>query len=171
MVHSGRKLRFELNLYLQCFKIQHSYGVNHKMEYHYKNICTSSSREKIPHTTCRQFKLKWLTNPQIKNGQTKNKYIHWEPEKTNTCKGESPDAGLTPVTEQPIIKPWRRTPRYHFGPILFSWTSSNPAFWNHSIYSSSLGKSIQTSAKKRDNQNVGYTGPIRHALPPSFKTL
>jgi hypothetical protein len=39
------------------------------------------------------------------------------------------------------------------------------------MYSSSFGKSIQASAKKRDNQNVGYTGPIKQALPPSFKTL
>lgn len=88
-----------------------------------------------------------------------------------TCKGESPEYGFTPVTEHPMIRPWRRTPRYHFGPILFNWTSLNPAFVNHWIYSSSFGKSIHTSAKKRDNQNVGYTGPIMHAFPPSFRTL
>lgn len=88
-----------------------------------------------------------------------------------TCNGESPDAGFTPVTEQPMIKPWRRTPRYHFGPILLIFTSLKPAFSNHSIYSSSLGKSIHISAKKRDNQYVGYTGPIKHAFPPIFRTL
>ncbi|MFS7930708.1 hypothetical protein Hanom_Chr04g00347481 [Helianthus anomalus] len=69
-----------------------------------------------------------------------------------------------------MIKPWRRTPRYHFGPILLIFTSLNPAFVNHSMYSSSFGKSIHTSAKKRDNQYVGYTGPITHAFPPIFRT-
>lgn len=88
-----------------------------------------------------------------------------------TCRGESPDKGFTPVTEQPMIKPCRRTPRYHFGPILFSLTSLKPAFWNHSIYSSSFGKSIHISAKKRDSQKVGYTGPITQAFPPIFSTL
>jgi hypothetical protein len=88
-----------------------------------------------------------------------------------TCSGESPEKGFTPVTEQPMIKPCRRTPRYHFGPILFSFTSLKPAFSNHSIYSSSFGKSIHTSAKKRDNQKVGCTGPIRQAFPPIFSTL
>lgn len=88
-----------------------------------------------------------------------------------TCSGESPEKGFTPVTEQPMIKPCRRTPRYHFGPILFSLTSLKPAFSNHSMYSSSFGKSIHTSAKKRDNQKVGCTGPIRQAFPPIFSTL
>ena len=69
-----------------------------------------------------------------------------------------------------MIKPWRRTPRYHFGPILLICTSLNPAFVNHSMYSSSFGKSIHMSAKKRDNQYVGYTGPIKHAFPPIFRT-
>lgn len=88
-----------------------------------------------------------------------------------TFRGESPEYGLTPVTEQPIIKPCRRTPRYHFGPILFNLISVNPAFLNHSMYSSSLGKSIHISAKKRDSQKVGYTGPIIQAFPPIFSTL
>lgn len=88
-----------------------------------------------------------------------------------TCRGESPEKGFTPVTEQPMIRPCLRTPRYHFGPILFSLTSLKPAFWNHSMYSSSFGKSIHTSAKKRDNQKVGYTGPIRQDFPPIFSTL
>lgn len=39
-----------------------------------------------------------------------------------------------------------------------------------SVYSSSVGNSIQTSAKKRDSQNVGCTGPITHARPPGFVT-
>ena len=38
---------------------------------------------------------------------------------------------LTPVTEQPMMRPCRRTPRYHFGPILLSLTSSKPAAENH----------------------------------------
>lgn len=94
----------------------------------------------------------------------------WIKENSVTCNGESPDAGFTPVTEHPMIRPCLRTPRYHLGPILLSFTSLNPAFSNHSIYSSSFGNSIHTSAKKRDNQKVGYTGPIKHAFPPSFNT-
>ena len=39
--------------------------------------------------------------------------------------------GLMPVTEQPMMRPWRRTPRYHFGPIRLIFTSLKPAFWNH----------------------------------------
>lgn len=42
---------------------------------------------------------------------------------------------------------------------------------NHSRYSSSLGKFIHMSAKNLDNQKVGYTGPMIHALPPIFSTL
>jgi len=76
-----------------------------------------------------------------------------------------------PVTEQPMIRPCLRTPRYHLGPILFSCTSWKPALVNQSIYSSSVGNSIHTSAKNRDSQNVGCTGPMRHALPPFLSTL
>ena len=36
-----------------------------------------------------------------------------------------------PVTEQPMMRPWRRTPRYHCGPMRFSCTSSKPAAVNH----------------------------------------
>lgn len=36
-----------------------------------------------------------------------------------------------PVTEQPMIRPCRRTPRYHLGPIRLIFTSSKPAFSNH----------------------------------------
>lgn len=103
--------------------------------------------------------------PQIYKGLTNREL------KDLTCKGESPDAGFTPVTEHPIIRPCRRTPRYHFGPIRFSCTFLNPTFSNHSMYSSSVGKSIHASAKKRDNQKVGQTGPIKQAFPPSFRTL
>ena len=92
-------------------------------------------------------------------------------EKKGTSKEESPRSLFTPVTEHPMIRPCLRTPRYHFGPILFSLTSLNPAFLNHSIYSSSWGKSIHMSAKKRDSQKVGYTGPITQAVPPNFRTL
>ena len=40
-----------------------------------------------------------------------------------------------------------------------------------SVYSSSVGKSIQASANRRDSQKVGCTGPIKHATPPSLITL
>lgn len=40
-----------------------------------------------------------------------------------------------------------------------------------SVYSSSVGNSIQASAKNRDSQKVGCTGPIKHARPPSLITL
>ena len=39
--------------------------------------------------------------------------------------------GLTPVTEQPMISPWRRTPRYQEGPMRCSFTSVKPAAANH----------------------------------------
>ena len=38
-------------------------------------------------------------------------------------------------------------------------------------YSSSVGNSIQQSAKKRDSQKVGCTGPMRQARPPGLVTL
>lgn len=88
----------------------------------------------------------------------------------HTFNGESPEVVFTAVTEQPMMSPCRRTPRYQLGPTLFNLISSNPAFLNHSIYSSSLGKSIHTSAMILDSQNVGYTGPITHAIPPGFST-
>ena len=40
-----------------------------------------------------------------------------------------------------------------------------------SVYSSSVGKSIQASANQRDSQKVGCTGPIKQARPPSLITL
>ena len=40
-----------------------------------------------------------------------------------------------------------------------------------SVYSSSVGKSIQASANRRDSQKVGCTGPIKQARPPSLITL
>ena len=48
-----------------------------------------------------------------------------------SCRGEAPAAGLRAVTEQPMMRPWRRTPRYHCGPMRFSWMSVNPAAVNH----------------------------------------
>lgn len=39
-----------------------------------------------------------------------------------------------------------------------------------SMYSASVGKSIQTSAKNLESQNVGCTGPMRQAKPPLFTT-
>ena len=48
-----------------------------------------------------------------------------------SCSGEGPAAGLVAVTEQPMMRPWRRTPRYHCGPMRFSCTSVNPAAVNH----------------------------------------
>ena len=39
-----------------------------------------------------------------------------------------------------------------------------------SLYSASVGKSIQTSAKNLESQNVGWTGPMRQAKPPLFTT-
>ena len=39
------------------------------------------------------------------------------------------------------------------------------------MYSSSVGNSIQASANRRDSQNVGCTGPIKQARPPSLRTL
>ena len=38
-------------------------------------------------------------------------------------------------------------------------------------YSSSVGNSIQASAKSLESQNVGWTGPIRQARPPLLTTL
>lgn len=38
---------------------------------------------------------------------------------------------FTPVTEQPMMRPCRRTPRYHLGPMRLIWTSENPALVNH----------------------------------------
>ena len=38
-------------------------------------------------------------------------------------------------------------------------------------YSSSVGNSIQASAKSLESQNVGCTGPMRQARPPFFTTL
>mmetsp|Transcript_9291 Transcript_9291/g.23560 ORF Transcript_9291/g.23560 Transcript_9291/m.23560 type:complete len:221 (+) Transcript_9291:120-782(+) len=84
--------------------------------------------------------------------------------------GLGPAAGLVPVTEQPMMRPCRRTPRYHLGPMRWILTSSKPALVNHSMYSSSVGKSIQTSAKKREMGQVGCTGPMRQALPPGLMT-
>ena len=72
-----------------------------------------------------------------------------------TCNGLSPDSVFTPVTEHPMIRPCLRTPLYHEGPIRFIFTSEKPALVNHSMYSSSVGKSIHTSAKNLDSQNVG----------------
>lgn len=106
-----------------------------------------------------------------KKSYCNNHFGKWKLEgKKGTCRGESPDSRLTPVTEQPMMRPWRRTPRYHFGPILFNLISLKPAFLNHSMYSSSLGNNIHISAKKRDSQKVGYTGPMIQANPPSFST-
>lgn len=59
---------------------------------------------------------------------------------THTC-------GFTPVTEQPMMRPCRRTPLYHLGPMRVICTSLNPARVNHCMYSSSVGNSIQQSAK------------------------
>lgn len=39
--------------------------------------------------------------------------------------------GLVPVTEQPMMRPWRRTPRYQLGPMRLIFTSWKPAFVNH----------------------------------------
>ena len=39
-----------------------------------------------------------------------------------------------------------------------------------SLYSASVGKSIQTSANNLESQNVGCTGPMRQAKPPLFTT-
>ena len=39
------------------------------------------------------------------------------------------------------------------------------------LYSSSVGNSIQASAKNLDSQKVGWTGPIRQASPPALVTL
>ena len=44
---------------------------------------------------------------------------------------EASTFGLTPVTEQPMMRPCRRTPRYHVGPMRFILTSANPALVNH----------------------------------------
>ena len=43
--------------------------------------------------------------------------------------------------------------------------------WLTVMYSSSVGNSIQQSAKKRDSQKVGCTGPMRQARPPCLTTL
>lgn len=84
---------------------------------------------------------------------------------------EGPEAFFTPVTLQPIIRPCRLTPRYHFGPILLIFTSSKPALSNHSIYSDSLGNSIHKSAMARLKGLVGWTGPMMHATPPGLRIL
>jgi hypothetical protein len=72
-----------------------------------------------------------------------------------SSKGRGHTLRLMPVTEHPMIRPCRRTPRYHFGPIRVIFTSSKPAAANHCMYSSSVGKSIQASAKKDEIGNVG----------------
>lgn len=77
---------------------------------------------------------------------------------------------LWPVTEQPMMRPWRRTPRYHLGPMRVIFTSSKPAAVNQSMYSCSVGNSIHASAKKREMGKVGCTGPMRHASPPGLIT-
>lgn len=48
-----------------------------------------------------------------------------------SSRGEGPAAGLRAVTEQPMMRPWRRTPRYQEGPMRFSWMSVKPAAVNH----------------------------------------
>ena len=39
--------------------------------------------------------------------------------------------GFTPVTEQPMMRPCRRTPRYHLGPMRLMRTLLKPALVNH----------------------------------------
>jgi len=50
--------------------------------------------------------------------------------------------GLMPVTEQPMMRPWRRTPRYHFGPMRLIFTSVKPAFLNHCTAQMQMSVSI-----------------------------
>ena len=68
------------------------------------------------------------------------------------------------------MSPWRLTPLYHFGPIRLSLMSTKPAAVNQSMYSCSVGKSIQASAIAREIGKVGWTGPMIHAVPPSLIT-
>ena len=46
------------------------------------------------------------------------------PDEWGTC-------DLTPVTEQPMIRPCRRTPLYQLGPMRLIFTSLKPAALNH----------------------------------------
>ena len=55
----------------------------------------------------------------------------------------------------------RRTPWYHHGPMRVIFTSSNPAWVNHSIYSASVGNNIHKSANHCEGGNVGLTGPVK----------
>mmetsp|Transcript_13895 Transcript_13895/g.31812 ORF Transcript_13895/g.31812 Transcript_13895/m.31812 type:complete len:212 (-) Transcript_13895:382-1017(-) len=84
--------------------------------------------------------------------------------------GPSALSGLMPVTEQPMMSPCLRQPRYHFGPMRCILTQMNPAASNHLMYSSSVGKSIQASAMARENQCVGCTGPTMQAKEPGLTT-
>lgn len=54
-----------------------------------------------------------------------------------------------------MMRPCRRTPLYQLGPMRVIFTSVNPAFVNHSMYSDSLGNSIHMSAKNLLLQRMG----------------
>ena len=69
-----------------------------------------------------------------------------------------------------MIRPCRRTPRYHLGPMRVILMSTNPAFANQSRYSASSGNSIHASAMAREMGEVGRTGPIMQATPPARST-
>ena len=75
-----------------------------------------------------------------------------------SASGLGPAAGLVAVTEQPMMRPWRRTPRYHEGPMRFSCTSVKPAAVNHCGRGGRAGRRAGSAGGQTGGQTDGVSG-------------
>eukprot|EP00976_Prorocentrum_cordatum_P109827 1195082-Prorocentrum_minimum.AAC.15 len=57
-----------------------------------------------------------------------------------------------------MMSPWRRTPRYHCGPMRCIFTSSKPAFVNHSMYSCARSDPVRRGRGQEQWQPRGLGG-------------